>query len=266
MTICTTPSATQWQPEIYGYIYKIENLVNGKVYIGQSVDAEQREKQHFNNLKANNHSNPYLQNSFNKYGERYFIFNIINWANTKTELDILEVYFINKYDSLNRTKGYNLKEGGSYGKHSPESIKRMIDNHIGMLGKNHSIETRKRMSKTRKGKKLSLEHCRSISEGKKGKKPSLEHLEKIREARIGTKNSIEHRKKIRESRLVKKGSWHGYNGTSYCNKKVSPWRRVWDARIRYNNHTKSLGSFNDPLSAELVYNLVKNEIYNGVEA
>ena len=42
-------------------IYKIENKVNGKVYIGQSIDIEKRWKEHISCLNNRTHHNDYLQ-------------------------------------------------------------------------------------------------------------------------------------------------------------------------------------------------------------
>lgn len=48
-------------------IYVITNISNGKKYIGQSVDVEDRIAHHKSSLKHNRHENSYLQNSWNKY-------------------------------------------------------------------------------------------------------------------------------------------------------------------------------------------------------
>jgi len=55
-------------------IYMIENLINHKVYIGQSQDIERRQKDHMRHLKHGNHDNPHLQNAWNKYGADNFRF------------------------------------------------------------------------------------------------------------------------------------------------------------------------------------------------
>ena len=57
-----------------GGIYMIENLINHKVYIGQSQDIERRHKDHIRHLKHGNHDNSHLQNAWNKYGADNFRF------------------------------------------------------------------------------------------------------------------------------------------------------------------------------------------------
>ena len=49
-------------------IYQIKNTVNGKVYIGQSIDTIKRYDAHWNMLKQGKHFNKHLQRAFNKYG------------------------------------------------------------------------------------------------------------------------------------------------------------------------------------------------------
>ena len=58
-------------------IYKIANLVNGKRYIGGSVNLKHRLVCHKSGLRRGRHKNPHLQNAWNKYGEENFEFKII---------------------------------------------------------------------------------------------------------------------------------------------------------------------------------------------
>lgn len=88
-------------------IYKITNIVNDKVYIGQSIDIERRMKSHFNSLRKNKHYNSYLQNSFNIHSEENFIFEIIELDIPKEELTMRENYWINHYKSNDSKFGYN---------------------------------------------------------------------------------------------------------------------------------------------------------------
>ena len=59
-------------------VYRIVNTINGKIYIGSSVVClYKRAHTHRNYLRADKHCNRYLQNSWNKYGEHNFVFDII---------------------------------------------------------------------------------------------------------------------------------------------------------------------------------------------
>ena len=100
-------------------IYKITNLKNNKVYIGQSIDIKARWNNHKLELKKNTHRNSHLQNAFNKYGEEAFEFRILE-ETFEENLDNAEEYWIDYFDSTNPRKGYNLREGANSYKHRKE--------------------------------------------------------------------------------------------------------------------------------------------------
>ena len=94
-----------------GYIYRITNKVTGQHYIGQTVDINRRKRTHFNSLKRQDHDNPKLQASWNKYGEDNFEFE--SWEfqiDNLEQLNELECSYIDKYEGL--TMGFNLVPGG----------------------------------------------------------------------------------------------------------------------------------------------------------
>jgi len=103
----------------------IKNIVNNKIYIGQSSDIQLRWTQHKRDLNNGIHHNCHLQSSWQKYGEHCFEFIIIEECLLE-KLDEREIYWINYYDSYNN--GYNLDMGGKgcrgY-KHTEEELYKM---------------------------------------------------------------------------------------------------------------------------------------------
>lgn len=89
-------------------IYKIENLINHKVYIGQSKDILERFKQHIN-CAVNGNGKSYLYYSMRHYGVDNFSFVIIKET---YDLDYWERFFIYWYKSYESEYGYNLTTGG----------------------------------------------------------------------------------------------------------------------------------------------------------
>lgn len=91
-----------------GYIYKIVNDINSKVYVGQTTyTLEDRFKQH---LFSARHQAPYkLYRAMNKYGIEHFHIMLIEEC-PNDELNIKEAYWIGKYNSFNN--GYNCTLGG----------------------------------------------------------------------------------------------------------------------------------------------------------
>lgn len=94
-------------------IYCIFNKINHKRYIGQSVDIEKRWRQHKNLLSNKNFQieNQHLVSAWHKYGKDNFEFFIVEKCNVK-ELDALEKFWIDYYNSNNSNKGYNKTLGG----------------------------------------------------------------------------------------------------------------------------------------------------------
>jgi len=96
-------------------IYAIINLLNNKVYIGSATDVRLRWNCHKRYLKLNKHPNSYLQNAWNKYGEDAFEFILIAFIEkpTKQKLEKLEQYWMDRFDSINKKYGYNIRKEAS---------------------------------------------------------------------------------------------------------------------------------------------------------
>lgn len=119
-------------------IYKIENKVNDKIYIGSTIRPFYiRKYEHLSSLRDGTHYNSYLQKSFSKYGEDNFKFTIIEEFKfpeyydtlTKAEYLVCREMYLCKLMSVD----YNMK----------------IEATTGKSGYKHSAETRKKMSESR---------------------------------------------------------------------------------------------------------------------
>lgn len=113
-------------------IYGIKNKINGKIYIGQSINIIQRWRRHRTDSRRRNFigENYPIYRAINKYGLNNFDFIVIEECD-KNELNEKEIYWIKKYNSTNDEKGYNVSPGGDYVrgpyKLTEEDIKEIID-------------------------------------------------------------------------------------------------------------------------------------------
>ena len=140
-------------------IYKITNKLNNKIYIGQTIRSlEERFLEHKRCKK-----DFYLHNSIRKYGEENFTAEIIDYADSRDELNEKEAYWIKFYQS--DIEGYNMKPGGSYNPMNVEAIKLSHDM------KMRSPEVRQKISNTMKkhfaNNPVSDETRKKLSEARK---------------------------------------------------------------------------------------------------
>lgn len=139
-----------------GYIYKITNKMNGKVYIGQTKKTiEERFQEHLK--KAKIHTNRYLYDAMNKYGYENFIVSQIEKC-PDNNLDEREIFWIAFYQSNNKLYGYNMTAGGGGGNT--------------WINNPHKEETSKKLSQANKGKKhkMSNEWRQNTTQANKEKK------------------------------------------------------------------------------------------------
>lgn len=129
-------------------IYSIFNTKTNKYYIGSSVNIKRRFNEHKKHLQYNNHINPHLQSTYNKYGLSSLIFNIIEECD-ESLLEERENYYINKYKSNDSRYGYNIA--------------------IAYHGKMKQ-EVKDKISKSNKGRIFTEDHKKKLSESHKGMK------------------------------------------------------------------------------------------------
>lgn len=93
-------------------IYKITNLISGKVYIGQTrASFRKRYLKHVSEFKSGKGHNKEFANDYIKYGEQNFLYEIVQVENDDSKLDGLEKKYIEEYDAIN--SGYNKSKGGN---------------------------------------------------------------------------------------------------------------------------------------------------------
>lgn len=150
-------------------VYMIRNKINGKYYVGSSIDIESRWKQHIKALDSNTHNNSHLQNAWNKYGKANFEFLILEEANLQ-DLRNRETYYLKKLNCVEN--GYNLIDNANFG-----------------LGVKASPQVRKKIS----------EACSGSRNGNYGRKRTKEEIQKIRDSRWGKDYVCKQRIPIRKT-------------------------------------------------------------------
>jgi len=195
--------------ESYGVVYSATNLINGKKYIGQTVNFDRRKKAH---IKTND--NRYFHNAIRKYGKDNFKWDILCECKTKEILNIMETFKIIVNHTHNSEEGYNCTWGGddnpmnnketrikvgvsNTGKVRTDEYKRNLSDMN--KGKILSDETRKKISRSRIGIVFSADHLKNIGLASKGRIVSEETREKISNTANGRVVSDETKKKISAS-------------------------------------------------------------------
>lgn len=173
-------------------IYLITNIENKKQYVGiTKFSLEERFSQHIKRGFI-------LTEAIQKYGHQKFSIKLIEEVESAERAYELEQYYIKQYDTK-VPNGYNLTDGGDgifgwesseeYRQECSERVKQLHkEKKVGMYGKNHSEETKKKMSASAKGNKNCL-----------GRKLSDESKQKIREKHLRKVVSEETKKKISQN-------------------------------------------------------------------
>lgn len=217
-------------------IYRIRNKVNGKVYIGSSVDVNIRLYDHLNDLKGNRHANIILQRSFDKHGETTFEFAPIEYVELTKEKLLereqcwMDFYQVTKY-------GYNIcpnaasnlgrkcsdvtkkkmsesrkgKKNPNFGKKCPEWQKELISKasrgktgeKSHNFGRKHSDESKKKISDAGRDRLVSKETREKISKANTGRKYSKESKRKMSASQKGRIISEEHKRKLSMSARIR---------------------------------------------------------------
>lgn len=181
--------------EKFGYIYLTTNLINGKIYVGQ----------HSLKSKTQNYkgSGKEILRALKKYGKENFKMEVIEWCESFEELNEREKFWIEHYNSRERSIGYNITEGGqgiSGFVHSEES-KKKISEHNGRYWKGKLLHPNTR--------KAQLEYITTHPSPRRGTHCSEATKEKLRQCNLGKPSPMKGRKHSEETRQKLRNSHKG---------------------------------------------------------
>lgn len=156
-------------------IYWIKNVTNNKLYIGSAKKFKKRFQKHKRELRQNKHPNKHLQSAFNLVGENNFEFKRLLICEPK-DLIMYEQLFMDFYKPYEPSLGYNIRRyaESNIGIPSPNKGKKLTEQakqHLREinLGKSPSVETRKLLSISSKGRRHTDNSKMKISQGNKNK-------------------------------------------------------------------------------------------------
>ena len=140
-------------------VYVVTNKVNGKIYIGKTeTTLKRRWDSHV--VAAKRGSKSYFHAAIRKYGPAAFEATPLSSAVSRDNMEELEIFFIAKYHSTDCEIGYNLTNGGD-----------------GRGGFKHSEETKRKISRSERGKRLTPEQRVNVGRSHRGGR----HSEKVRQ-------------------------------------------------------------------------------------
>lgn len=194
-------------------IYRITSTINGKIYIGQSVDYQQRWRQHKAEARKDEPS-MIINKAMKKHGINNFLFEVVDFAQNYWQADCLEQNYIKQYNShIRNDKGYNVSLGGPVAPKSEEWLQAMQEWRESLSDEEKEEINRKRSEATLKqiteqghpglGTKRTDEQKANISAALKALDKSEiytpEVRQKMSEAHVGHTDSEETKQKKAES-------------------------------------------------------------------
>ena len=160
-------------------VYLLLNKINGKIYIGRSVNLCKRIRGEYKYCSPTSYhsNNRIITKAIRKYGWENFEVSILEFDD-KNNLTDLEIYWINHYDATNPNIGYNILKFGNEStgyKHSELTKQKISKSNMGkycgdknpMFGKSHTALTKQLMSKKAKNRAPTFKNKHHSDEAKK---------------------------------------------------------------------------------------------------
>ena len=187
---------------VYGVIYKITNLINDKVYYGQTKANPPSHRWNRHKYSTKKGCNVPIHCAMRLHGIDNFRFEIVCSCDTLNELNKKEIELISTSKSF-CPNGYNIMKGGDNFERTEEHRKKIGD---GLRGTKRTPEQCQAMSIARKGVKrepFTQEHKDKISQAHKGKKKpqTKEQIERRSALLKGKTRTPETKEKQRQARI-----------------------------------------------------------------
>lgn len=208
------------------YLYRITNTVNGKIYIGQTVQPDKRWYQH---RKDASRPTMIIHHAIKKYGADSFAFEVIAGCKTWDDANDIETLLVRQYNSQ-VPNGYNIAPGGMNAPKSEEWKQKVSQ---ALMGHEVSQETRDKVSKGNTGKVRSEEFKKNVGDFWRGQERSEEHRTNLSQSLIGNQNCLGHQNGLgyRHTEEAKKRISDAIRGTTTIHKgrtwKIIDGKRVW---------------------------------------
>lgn len=189
-------------------VYSITCRVNGKRYIGSSVNIQSRWGAHRRLLTTGRHWNKHLQNAWNKHGAASFVFEIVEATEPSARVD-RELFWANEFKAEYNQSVPDVTKGAfTPSENTRRRVAETNSEQPRWLGKHHSEETKLKVSKSKmgtaswnKGKHLSEEHRLNLSIAHKGQTPTDETLLKRSKALKGRASPMKGKRHSAETLL-----------------------------------------------------------------
>ena len=179
-------------------IYRVTNMLNGKIYVGKSIYDD----------PTYLGSGLLIKRAIEKYGLSNFRKDTLEVCETEEQLNEREKFWIQKLDSQNKAIGYNIAEGGTGGRTLPEPWNKgkKEDSEItakrakALTGLKQSEETKQKRRIALTGRVLSSDHCSKIAKSNTGKAHSEATRDLLRAYALAQFSDPEARRRLSEAR------------------------------------------------------------------
>lgn len=160
--------------DLAGYVYAIENTVNGHRYIGSTTNYKSRWHTHRSALRRGVHHSFILQKAWDKHGAQAFEFKLLLVCPKNQRIEYENLLMPLQYYNVMRTAKESFVRGGWH----------------------HSDEFKQKMSVLHKGKALTAEHRAKLSLHRMGRIENDAFKEQARARQVGVKPSTQTKQKL----------------------------------------------------------------------